>query len=62
MALQPRHPVLTPQKYRALYEIYPAKACIREDGAHGNFCLRGRLASIGRPVGTGQGSARATSQ
>ena len=23
-------PNLTPTKYRALYEIYPAKACIRE--------------------------------
>jgi biotin synthase len=50
-------PNVTPLKYRALYEIYPAKACIREDGAHCNFCLRGRLASIGRPVGQGQGSA-----
>ena len=50
-------PNVTPQKYRALYEIYPGKACIQEDGAQCNFCLRGRLASIGRPVGKGQGSA-----
>ena len=52
-------PNVTPQKYRALYEIYPGKACIQEDGAQCNFCLRGRLASIGRPVGKGPGSARA---
>ena len=51
-------PNVTPLKYRALYEIYPGKACIQEDGAQCNFCLRGRLTSIGRPVGQGQGSAR----
>jgi len=51
-------PNVTPLQYRALYEIYPDKACIREDGAQCNFCLRGRLAAIGRPVGRGPGSAR----
>ena len=51
-------PNVTPLKYRALYEIYPGKACIKEDGAQCSFCLRGRLAAIGRPVGKGQGSAR----
>ncbi len=51
-------PNVTPLKYRALYEIYPGKACIREDGAQCSFCLRGRLAAIGRPVGRGPGSAR----
>jgi biotin synthase len=51
-------PNVTPLKYRALYEIYPGKACIREDGAQCSFCLRGRLAAIGRPVGQGQGAAR----
>jgi len=51
-------PNVTPVKYRALYDIYPAKACIREDGEQCNFCLRGRLASIGRSVGGGQGAAR----
>jgi biotin synthase len=50
-------PNVTPLKYRALYEIYPGKACIREDGAQCSFCLRGRLAAIGRPVGQGHGSA-----
>ncbi len=52
-------PNVTPLKYRALYEIYPGKACIQEDGAQCSFCLRGRLAAIGRPVGQGRGSARA---
>ncbi|MCX7009070.1 MAG: [FeFe] hydrogenase H-cluster radical SAM maturase HydE, partial [Kiritimatiellaeota bacterium] len=51
-------PNVTPLKYRTLYEIYPGKACIQEDGAQCSFCLRGRLAAIGRPVGQGQGSAR----
>jgi biotin synthase len=51
-------PNVTPLKYRALYEIYPGKACIQEDGAQCSFCLRGRLAAIGRPVGQGPGSAR----
>ena len=50
-------PNVTPLKYRALYEIYPGKACIQEDGAQCSFCLRGRLAAIGRPVGQGQGSS-----
>lgn len=51
-------PNVTPLQYRALYEIYPDKACIREDGAQCSFCLRARLAAIGRPVGQGPGSAR----
>jgi len=51
-------PNVTPLKYRALYEIYPGKACIQEDGAQCSFCLRGRRAAIGRPVGQGPGSAR----
>ena len=50
-------PNVTPRKYRALYEIYPGKACISEDGAQCSFCLRNRLAAIGRPLGKGQGSA-----
>ena len=50
-------PNVTPLRYRALYEIYPGKACIREDGAQCSFCLRGRLAALGRPLGKGQGPA-----
>ena len=33
-------PNLTPLKYRRLYEIYPAKACINETGDQCNGCLR----------------------
>lgn len=48
-------PNLTPLKYRALYEIYPAKACIRETADDCNACLLRRIESIGRTVGTGPG-------
>jgi len=51
-------PNLTPPEYRAMYEIYPAKACIYEtaDACHG--CMLGRIESIGRRPGRGQGSAK----
>jgi biotin synthase len=48
-------PNLTPVKYRSLYEIYPAKACIGETPTDCNQCLRGQLRSINRFVGEGQG-------
>lgn len=48
-------PNLTPLKYRRLYEIYPAKACIAEtdDRCHG--CLSVRIKGLGRHIGRGQG-------
>ena len=46
-------PNLTPLKYRRLYEIYPAKACIDETGSTCNGCLSGRILKIGRYVGSG---------
>jgi biotin synthase len=49
-------PNLTPVKYRSLYQIYPAKACIDEDANDCNRCLRGQIHSIGRTVGVGHGS------
>jgi biotin synthase len=49
-------PNLTPAKYRSLYQIYPAKACIEEDAADCNHCLRAQIHSIGRTVGVGHGS------
>lgn len=49
-------PNLTPVKYRSLYQIYPAKACIDEDAGDCNRCLRGQLHSIDRKVGLGHGS------
>ncbi len=48
-------PNLTPQKYRSLYQIYPAKVCIQETGDACNGCLRARLAAIGRSAGSGPG-------
>jgi len=50
-------PNLSPQKYRALYEIYPAKACIDETAAECRSCMRGRIHSIVRTVGQGRGDA-----
>lgn len=50
-------PNLTPPQYRALYEIYPNKACIR-DAADGCYaCLHERIAAIGRTVGAGPGES-----
>jgi biotin synthase len=51
-------PNLTPAKYRALYEIYPAKACIRETSEECQACLAARVHSIGREIGSGQGGRR----
>jgi biotin synthase len=51
-------PNLTPQKYRRLYEIYPAKACIAETGDACNLCLTARLQMIGRHAGCGPGGRR----
>lgn len=51
-------PNLTPLKYRRLYEIYPAKACIEETGNACNTCLATRIRSLGRHVGCGPGGRR----
>lgn len=51
-------PNLTHVKYRALYEIYPAKACIDETSQQCRGCLHGRIRSIGREIGRGQGGRR----
>jgi biotin synthase len=48
-------PNLTPVKYRRLYEIYPAKACIDESATDCNQCLRGQIQSLGRFAGQGPG-------
>jgi biotin synthase len=45
-------------RYRRLYEIYPGKACISETAERCDFCLKARLAAIGRGVGQGPGSRR----
>jgi biotin synthase len=51
-------PNLTPLKYRALYEIYPNKACISETGEACYSCMIGRIESLGRRIGHGPGHAR----
>jgi biotin synthase len=48
-------PNLTPVAYRALYEIYPAKACLRETATECEGCLRQRILGMGREIGTGAG-------
>ncbi|MBP7146206.1 MAG: [FeFe] hydrogenase H-cluster radical SAM maturase HydE [Acidobacteria bacterium] len=50
-------PNLTPPAYRALYEIYPGKACIFESSAQCADGLAARIAAVGRVVGTGRGDA-----
>lgn len=50
-------PNLTPQKYRPMYEIYPAKACIQETAKQCRACMRGRIESLGRTVGDGSGAS-----
>ncbi len=51
-------PNLTPVKYRALYEIYPGKACVGETAETCTRCLRGRIESIGRRIAAGPGPSR----
>ena len=48
-------PNLTPVEYRALYQIYPAKACIDERPSDCNQCLRSQIHSLGRYAGSGPG-------
>lgn len=43
-------PNVTPTGYRADYELYPAKACIRENAEQCYFCLLKRINSLGRPI------------
>jgi biotin synthase len=51
-------PNLTPVKYRALYEIYPEKACVNETAEACRLCLSGRIHRMGRRVGQGPGGRR----
>jgi biotin synthase len=50
-------PNLTPPEYRALYEIYPDKACVRETSDACHTCLGARIAAIDRRVGQGRGDS-----
>jgi biotin synthase len=51
-------PNVTPSAYRVLYEIYPGKACLHETAEVCHGCLQGRIAAIGRHVGSGPGGRR----
>lgn len=51
-------PNLTPPQYRERYEIYPAKACVRESASDCHGCMRQRIETIGRAVGVGRGDSR----
>jgi len=50
-------PNLTPSKYRALYEIYPDKACVNETAEACHACIEGRISALGRRIGTGRGDS-----
>ncbi|MBN1918408.1 MAG: [FeFe] hydrogenase H-cluster radical SAM maturase HydE [Verrucomicrobia bacterium] len=50
-------PNITPLRYRALYDIYPDKACLHEDADTFDMELKTRIAAIGRCVATGQGES-----
>ena len=50
-------PNMTPPEYRVYYEIYPAKACIRETSDMCNRCITGRIEKLGRGIGTGPGAS-----
>ncbi len=51
-------PNMTPRKYRALYEIYPAKACLDETSVECRGCMSGRIKKIGRTIGKGRGDSK----
>ena len=50
-------PNVTPTRYRPLYEIYPGKICTGEEAGECRLCIEGRIKSIGRTVGQGQGES-----
>jgi biotin synthase len=50
-------PNLTPPQYRALYAIYPDKACVGETAEACQACLSRRIERIGRTMGAGRGDS-----
>lgn len=50
-------PNLTPQKYRRMYEIYPAKAASSEDADQSCAAALRQIRALGRTVGTGRGDS-----
>lgn len=50
-------PNMTPPQYRVCYEIYPAKACIYETAEACHGCIKNRIRSLGRTIGSGRGDS-----
>jgi len=50
-------PNITPPRYRALYEIYPDKACVVESGEQCHACIAARIEKLGRRLGRGRGDS-----
>ncbi len=48
-------PNLTPTRYRADYQIYPNKICIKEGPEDCRHCLQGMVRALGRRLGRGPG-------
>ena len=48
-------PNVTPQQFRALYEIYPGKICINETPDKCRGCIELRIRGLGRHVAEGKG-------
>ena len=48
-------PNITPKKYRTLYQLYPNKPCVDQDGLECLSCVAKRLSRLGREVGQGPG-------
>ncbi len=51
-------PNVTPTDFRAQYEIYPGKICLSDDARHCRGCITGRIAALGRTVGTDHGHVK----
>ena len=48
-------PNVSPSEYRALYQIYPNKICIRDEPAHCRSCITGKIKALGRVVSVSRG-------
>jgi len=51
-------PNLTPARFREHYQLYPNKPCVDEDGEACAFCVRGRVAALGRTIDAGPGHSK----
>ncbi|MEM2914662.1 MAG: [FeFe] hydrogenase H-cluster radical SAM maturase HydE [Candidatus Bathyarchaeia archaeon] len=48
-------PNITPQRYRTLYQLYPNKPCVDEDGDQCASCTLSRILRLGRQLGKDEG-------